>query len=93
MNEKGEWKFAPAYDLTFSSSSHGYHATMVAGESQSPGTSHLLELAEHFDVATPKEIIDQVQNIVSGWRKYASAAGVSKGSSLNIERALQKIDK
>ena len=48
MNAGGEWRLAPAYDLTFSNSSHGMHSTMIAGESRSPGQRHLLELANTF---------------------------------------------
>ena len=44
MNNKGEWQFAPAYDLTYSYSSYGFHSTMVAGESQNPGAKHLMKL-------------------------------------------------
>jgi serine/threonine-protein kinase HipA len=36
MNSIGMWRAAPAYDLTFSSSSHGMHSTMIAGESANP---------------------------------------------------------
>ena len=36
MNAKGEWQFAPVYDLTYSHSSYGFHSTMVAGESKYP---------------------------------------------------------
>ncbi len=29
MNAKGEWQFAPAYDLNFSYSGYGFHSTMI----------------------------------------------------------------
>ena len=48
MNHKGEWQLAPAYDLTFSLSAHGFHSTTVAGEGKSPSVKHLLELAGCF---------------------------------------------
>ena len=41
MDSRGFWKLAPAYDLTFSSSSHGMHSTMVAGESKYPGKTFI----------------------------------------------------
>jgi serine/threonine-protein kinase HipA len=37
MNTTGAWKLAPAYDLTFSNSSHGMHSKLVARESEAPG--------------------------------------------------------
>lgn len=42
MDENGNWKIAPAYDLTFSSSSHGMHSTMVSGQSANPTKQHLM---------------------------------------------------
>lgn len=88
MNRKGEWRFAPAYDLTFSYSSHGHHSTMVAGESLSPGRKHLLELAEHFGVVHPGEIIEQVRDTIAGWRFFAKDAGVSSSSRDRIDKVL-----
>jgi serine/threonine-protein kinase HipA len=54
MNAKGEWRFAPAYDLTFSYSGYGLHSTMVAGESKNPGRKELMKLATHFGVKNAK---------------------------------------
>jgi len=47
---KGEWQFAPAYDLTFSNSAYGFHSTMIAGESQNPERKQLMKLADHFSL-------------------------------------------
>ncbi len=46
MDSNGNWKVAPAYDLTFSSSGHGMHSTMVAGESANPTKKHFLGLIQ-----------------------------------------------
>lgn len=77
MDEKGKWCFAPAYDLTFSSSSHGMHSTMVAGESTHPGIKQLKELANEFGVKNVTEIIDQVKETCAKWLIYAKHAEVS----------------
>jgi serine/threonine-protein kinase HipA len=92
MDENGNWQLAPAYDLTFSSSSHGLHSTMVAGESKNPGRKHLIELAEVFSVKKPKVIIDQVQRVLSKWHDYASECGVSESSKKMIESALKLLN-
>jgi serine/threonine-protein kinase HipA len=89
MNEKGDWKFAPAFDLTFSSSSHGLHSTMVAGESKQPKTFHLLELANHFKIKNPEFIIEEVQKAISHWPNHAKKAGVSTTSINRISKALK----
>jgi serine/threonine-protein kinase HipA len=36
MDENGEWKLAPGYDLTFSSGPRGEQSTMVMGEGRNP---------------------------------------------------------
>jgi len=93
MNGIGEWKLAPAYDLTFSNSSHGMHSTMVAGESKSPGQQHLLELANTFEVKNTNAIIDEVQTAIADWKIYAKDSHVSGDSQKLIAKALTEISK
>jgi serine/threonine-protein kinase HipA len=90
MNEKGEWHFAPAYDLTFSYSNYGYHSTMVAGESQNPGKEDLLKLARHFGVKNAKTIIEEVQDAIGTWEETAKACGVTKENRDSIQNVLNK---
>jgi serine/threonine-protein kinase HipA len=91
MDKGGKWQFAPVYDLTFSSSSHGFHSTMVAGESQNPGDKQLLELASHFRVKNAGRIIEEVKSAVSEWEYFAKQSGVSEESRRLISRELVKI--
>lgn len=91
MNYKGDWGLAPAYDLTFSSSSHGMHSTMIAGESKSPGKIHLLKLAKTFGIKKPDAIIEQVQYAISNWKRYAKDCGVSKVSTQLISKAMRQL--
>ncbi len=93
MNATGEWKLAPAYDLTFSNSTHGMHSTMIADETKSPGEQHLLELANTFGVKNPKTIINKIKNAVAYWDSYAKDSGVSDDSKKLIDRAMTKIRK
>lgn len=89
MNSQGEWKFAPAYDLTYSNSSHGMHSTTIAGEGKNPGYSHLKELADDFRVKNFDVIYKEVENGIRNWEKFAEQAGVSARSIKLIERNLQ----
>lgn len=91
MNAKGDWALAPAYDLTFSFSSHGFHSTTIAGEGQSPGRKHLLELAKIFNVKNPDSIIDQVQDVIANWNSYAKDSSVGKTSRLLIAKAISQL--
>lgn len=88
MDEFGQWKLAPAYDLTFSNSSHGFHSTMISGESQNPGKIHLLKLADYFKIKKANETIQQVEEVVSNWKVYAKDAGVEKVSSNLINKKI-----
>ena len=91
MNTTGEWKYAPAYDLTFSNSSHGMHRIMIAGESKSPGLQHLLELANIFGVKNPETIINEVKNAIADWNSIAKDSGVSDDSKKLIKKAMTYI--
>ena len=88
MDSSGIWRVSPAYDLTFSSGPGGEHSTMVMGEGRSPGHKHLLELAKTVSIQKPKDVINQVQQAVSDWRKYAKQASVSKSSIERIAKVV-----
>jgi len=88
MDKNGGWSFAPAYDLTFSSSSQGHHSTFVSGNSLNPGTKELMELVDHFSISKGKEIIDQVKMAVSKWTDFAEKAQVTIDSTTSIHKAL-----
>lgn len=92
MDSKGEWKFAPAYDLTFSNSGYGFHSTMVAGESQNPGRKELMKLATHFGLKHANSIIEEVQDVISQWETISTDCGVSKETKHSIQRALDKLN-
>jgi serine/threonine-protein kinase HipA len=91
MNAKGEWQFAPAYDLTFSYSSYGFHSSMVAGESQNPGRKELMKLATHFGLENANSIIEEVQEALRQWEAIATECGVSKENRQNIQKTLVQL--
>lgn len=73
MNDKGEWKLAPAYDLTFSSGPSGEQSMMVMGEGKNPTISHLVKLGreaklpqKHID-----DIIERTRHALGSWRTLA----------------------
>ena len=66
-DEKSEaWKLAPAYDLTYSSSIGGEHATCVNGNGRDPAIKDILAVAGKIGMAKAKskEIADQVRQTV-----------------------------
>lgn len=91
MDSKGVWSLAPAYDLTFSSSSQGYHSTSCAGNYVDPGREELLELANELSINKAKATIYEIKGIVNRWRIYAELSGVSESSIKTIETSLKTI--
>ena len=90
MNENGKWKVSPAYDLTFSSSGHGMHSTMINGESANPTKQHLMELANYFKIKNASRIIDQVQTVIYNWKDYAKQCKVTTDSKNRIQKVIGK---
>ncbi len=88
MDGTGKWRLAPAYDLTFSYSGHGMHSTMVAGESANPTRIHLMKLANYFNVTNASTILDEVQDVVNNWKKYAASSGVKSASKNSIQKVI-----
>jgi serine/threonine-protein kinase HipA len=89
MDQTGKWQLAPAYDLTYSNSSHGMHSTTIAGEGAAPKKRHLMELAAEFSLKNGAVIIEQVADAVSQWKYYAKDAGVTKSSMELIDKQIQ----
>ncbi len=79
MDQKGEWKLSPAYDLTFSSGPRGEQSTMVVGEGRNPSVDHLVKLGQKAKIAKTRitEIIDQTQTVLANWEISAKEYGVS----------------
>jgi len=79
MDDTGEWKLAPAYDLTFSSGPGGHHSTMVLGEGQTPTIDNLTQLGKEAGLKRNQltEICDQTLHAISKWEKLANNYGVT----------------
>lgn len=87
MNKSGEWTFAPAYDLTYSSTTIYEHSTRVSGEGANPGRKHIIELANEFSINKSEKIIDQVQHAIAQWPDIAKQCGVR---TISIDRIQAK---
>ncbi|PCH72396.1 MAG: phosphatidylinositol kinase [Flavobacteriaceae bacterium] len=91
MDAQGTWSLAPAYDLTFSASSQGYHSTACAGNYVNPGRKELMELANALSINKATIIIDEIKDITNRWKVYAELSAVSKTSINTIETSLKSI--
>jgi len=91
MDNNGNWKLAPAYDLTFSTSSFGMHSTAIFGETKNPNRNHIKELSNHFLLKNPDTIIDEVLHSVFQFETLGKNNGISKNSIDLIKKQLLKI--
>ena len=93
MNEFGEWKLSPAYDLTYSNGPGGEQSTMVMGEGRNITIEHLVKLG--LEAKISKEMIDQIiektAESLSKWIRLSKDYGVSKSNIELINRALIKL--
>ena len=61
-----QWRLSPAYDLTYSSSIGGEHATTVYGNGKNPGMKEILAVADQIgmDGRKSEQIAEEVRNCV-----------------------------
>lgn len=61
--ENHKWICSPAYDLTFSSSIGGEHATSVAGNGSNPGLEDILKVAKEAGISASeaKSIVMEIR--------------------------------
>ncbi len=65
--EAGQWRLSPAYDLTYSDSIGGEHATTVNGNGVNPGMDDLLAVVRkiRFDETKARKIAQEIREIVA----------------------------
>lgn len=92
MNISGEWKIAPAYDLTFSSGPSGEQSTMILGEGKNITMNHLQKLGEKSGISDKKikEIINSVKEALNKWSILSKQYDVSPENIAFIEKRLMK---
>jgi serine/threonine-protein kinase HipA len=86
MDRKGEWRLAPAYDLTYAAGPGGEHYLDVEGEGRKPTRAHVVKLGKRHGLHEKNvtEIIERVRAAVSDWPEFAKSAGVSTASIKSI---------
>jgi serine/threonine-protein kinase HipA len=83
MDARGEWRLAPAYDLTFANGPGGEHYMAVMGEGRAITRAHVEALGARHGIA-PKRIAavtDEVRAAVADWQHLARDTGVSKSAN------------
>ncbi|KFE98242.1 phosphatidylinositol kinase [Chryseobacterium formosense] len=93
MDETGEWKLSPAYDLTFSSGPGGEQSMMVMGEGRNIEVKHLIKLGEEAKLSNAiiNGIIEQTRFALSYWPYLAKEYGILDSNIELISRAITKL--
>jgi len=80
MSDTGEWRLAPAYDLTRSQGINGEHTTSVAGEGKAPDKTHLFKVGESAGLkpAMMEQIIENVSTAIDRWDEWCDMAGIAR---------------
>ncbi|MDP9956020.1 serine/threonine-protein kinase HipA [Epilithonimonas hungarica] len=91
MDETGNWKLSPAYDLTFSTGPGGEQSTMVLGEGRNVTTKHLVKLGSEAKLSIEfiEDVIDQTTSAISKWSNLSKDLGVSKSNRELISRLIK----
>lgn len=93
MDAGGDWRLAPAYDLTYAPGPGGEHYLDIEGEGRNPTRAHVLRLgARHsLDAKAVAAMVEQVRAAVARWPAFGDAAGVTKASAKEIATAHARV--
>lgn len=93
MNEFGEWKLSPAYDLTFSSGPGGEQSTMVMGEGRNISIKHLIKLGLEAKLSKEfvENVIEQTRSSLAKWMNLSKDFGISNSNRELIQKVISKV--
>jgi len=81
LREGGEWRLAPAYDVTHAFNPQGewtyQHLLAVNGKFSDISREDLLVMADRFAIGSAPHIMREVATAVVDWPRHADKAGVS----------------
>ncbi len=86
MDAGGDWRLAPAYDLTPAPGPGGEHYLDIEGEGRDPTRAHVLRLGARHGLGAKAgaAMVEDVRAAVRRWPSFADAAGVTKASAREI---------
>jgi len=92
MDANGEWRLAPAFDLTFAEGPGGEHTMDVLGQGRAPNREGVLALAAATSIRSPiaATIIDEVCDALIGATALLRKAGVRSVTARKIGGAIEE---
>jgi len=90
MSQGGEWRVAPAYDLTYHVNPFKEHKMLLNGEGR-PTEKNLLAFSQSFGISARKSkiLIDQVKEGVSTFKELASEFDIPKALVKEVSAAIE----
>ena len=95
MNQEGEWRLSPAFDVVYSYNPQGtwtsQHQMSLNGKRDDFSHDDLIEFAKMAGIKKyrAKQFIERIVEVVSGWPDYAHQAGVFSEHITKIEKTLR----
>jgi len=86
QQDNGEWQLAPFYDVTFSPSAYGEHATAFAGFGKHPSLKAMQKLANQANFSNWKQAQQVIEEVVDAINAFAGIA-----RELNVEQKTIKL--
>ena len=92
MNQKGEWKLSPFYDVICGVSrkyrSTENHKTLINGKTTGFTYTDFVSVAEKNGIKNYKEIIDQVNESLDGWLALSQKNNVKKAYQQHVQSVI-----
>lgn len=91
MDEKGAWRPAPAFDLTYSNLPE--HALMIGSAGRNPGLSDMLAVTRAVQIPDDRTtaIVERVKAAVVDWKAHAKDANVAPALIRDIDASLNSL--
>jgi len=90
MNQQGEWRLAPAYDVTYAFDPNNKwirnHQLSINGKRDEITKQDLLFLAKEMNIKKPNDLVERVTESVKKWKHFAELAGLSKEQASAISK-------
>lgn len=88
MNENGEWRLSPAFDMIYAYNPSGNwtsrHQMSINGKRDDFIKEDLLRVGNEMNIKSSRKITDEIIEIVAQWPDYALTAGVEPSQSKPI---------
>jgi serine/threonine-protein kinase HipA len=97
MDRTGKWRLSPAFDVIYAHNPSGKwtnkHQMTVNGKREGFVYDDLIAVADEMNIKNGSQIIDQVVDVVSQWKKIAKVVGVEKRQIEAISRTHRLLKK